>query len=289
MALHDYREDTEGAVDTWEVTDQQRAVAAGNFVVPDGVRAITELQLHAAPDFGAAAIISRLATAFRLTGPGLLTDHKPLYFVGPAGGITITTLGAVLALVAPIRVPVNIRVVPGQEIEGSHKFMGEDPGDVHGSIGLTYDGPVSTPVIEAAEVREDDLADATEAMVRIDTDVAEGTATQDFFAKPGLPRVWAVDYAVGVDVTVATRIFHQFELDGDGVDLTKKPQIWGGWAGYQALVGADGAGVALSAPERRIVDIPVKIGRANPIIARAGMVEDDYGAGTAVMGLLFTR
>ena len=285
MAFHDYREDTEGTVDSWEVLDQQRADAPGNFIVPPGASMITELEYHIAPDYGAAGIF-RVASALRLQGAALKTDHKPMYFVGPAGGLTVTTDGVVFALAPPARIPVAIPVTEGQEWEGAHKFLGEDLGDVQGLLNVTYNGPQSTPVIKAAEVREDDLADATETLVAIDTDVAEGTATQNFFAPPGTSKIFACDVAVGLDVAGITRFAHQFELDGNGLDMKIKPQRWGGWCGMQGLTTVGGAGF-LAAPQRRILDLPVHVGRGNPIIARAGMIEDDYGAGTAVMGLLY--
>jgi hypothetical protein len=285
MALHDYREDTEGTVDTWEVLDQQRAESPGNFIVPPGASMITELEFHIAPDYGAAGIF-RVASALRLQGAALITDHKPLYFVGPAGGLTVTTDGVVIALAPPAKIPVAIRVTEGQEFEAAHKFMGEDLGDVQGLLNVVYNGPVSTPVILAAEVREDDLADATETLVPIDTDVAEGTATLNFFAPPGTSRIFAVDYAVGLDVALITRFAHQFELDGNGLNVQIKPQRWGGWCGMQGLTTVGGNGL-LAAPQRRILDLPVHVGRASPIIFRAGMIEDDYGAGTVVAGLLY--
>jgi hypothetical protein len=83
-----------------------------------------------------------------------------------------------------------------------------------------------------------------------------------------------------------TRFAHHFELDGNGLDMKIKPQRWGGWCGMQGLTTAGGGGF-LAAPQRRILDLPVHVGRGNPIIFRAGMIEDDYGAGTVVAGLLY--
>ncbi len=287
MPLHDYREDTEGTVDTWEILDQQRADAPGNFVVPPGAHAITGLEFLVGWDPGAAAAIVRLVTALRIQGAALLTEHKPFYFVGPAGMLTVTTLGAFAMHSPRVRYPVNIPVREGLEWEAAFKFMGEDPIDVHGFLNVEYDGIVSTPPLLGAEVREDDLADTTETLVTIDTDVAEGTAVQNFFPPAGASRIFAVDVAVGLDVAGATRFGHQIELDGNGLNVQQKPQRWCAWAGAQALVGADGAAGFISPPERRIVDLPVIVGRNTPIIARAGMIEEDYGAGTMAVGLLY--
>jgi len=285
VALHDYREDTEGTVDTWEILDQQRADAQGNFVVPEGARAITNLEFHIAPDYGAAGVF-RVASALRIAGAALGVENKPFYFVGPAGALTVTTDGVVIAKTPPAHIPVFIPVKEGLEWEGAHKFIGEDLGDVQGLLNVTYDGPVATPRIVGAEVREDDLADTTEVLVTIDTDVAEGTATQNFFPPPGASQIFAADYAVGLDVAAITRFAHQFELDGNGLNVTQKPQRWGGWCGMQGLTTVGGGGF-LAAPERRILELPVIVKRNNPVICRAGMIEDDYGAGTAVVGLLY--
>ena len=290
MTDFDYREDTEGTVDTWELLDQQRADAPGNFQVPPGVRTITKLTFSAAPDFGGAVIL-RLATAFRLTGNALRSELKPYLFPGPAGGVSVTTDGTVFAFAPKISyspTPPIPLAEPGTEFSIAGKFIGEDSGDVQFAAEVEYDGPGGGLPFRAADVREDDLADATEALVTIDTEITEDTAaanaTSNFLPPPGVSRLAYAVYGVGLDVAVATRFMHQFELDGDGLKAERKPKRWSGWSGFQALTTVGGNG-ALAAPEVKTLDQAIVPNFR--IIARAGMVEDDYGAGTVVMGLLY--
>lgn len=260
--------------------DQQRLENPGNFTVPPGASMLTQARFAIAPDMAADAIV-RIASTFRLQGNGLSSTHKPFFFVGPCGGSWQTTDGMHASKSIPAIYNLGIPVIPGQEIEGAFRMVGEDPGDMQGILTLIYDGPQATPAIVAADVREGDLADAAEALVLINTDL-EGTSSN--FLVPAVSSIAAIAYAVGMDVALVTRFAHHFEVDGDGLNLPIKPQRWGGWAGFQELDTAGGE-TEIDPPEMIFPNFPVTAGLR--ITARAGMIEDDYGAGTALVGLLY--
>ena len=131
MGLIDYREDTEGTVDTWEFLDQQRADAPGNPVVPAGVSEISWIKIHFSPDKGADANV-RYASAFRLDGAALTGSYKTtsLTFAGPFGGTSNTGASEqTLVVHQEVGYNVHIPVSPGQEFQIQGQFFGEDLGD----------------------------------------------------------------------------------------------------------------------------------------------------------------
>ena len=284
MGYVDYREDTEASVDTWEVLDQQRAESPGNFVVPPGVSEISWVKLYAAQDKGADGIV-RLATAFKLDGMGINSAFKPFYLPGPFGGTSNTGASEQsLHLHEDIVFNTAIPVVPGQTIVASGQMFGEDAVDVQFGIVLGYNcprNPGSGPIIRATAMREADLADATEALVALTGDLEGGTSNA--IIPTGVGRIAGIAYGAGVDVALDTRIAHHFELDGDGLPLAIKPQRWCGVFGTNRL-DTEGGETWYKKPELLWVDWPVVQGRA--VTMRAGMVEDDYGAGTAFQCLL---
>lgn len=284
--LIDYREDTEGSVDTWEFLDQQRAEAPGNPIVPPGVSQISWIRLFAALDKGADAI-SRLATAFRFDGNGINSPFKRqnLTFAGPFGGTSNTGASEQsLHFHDEVQYNVVIPVVPGQTFTVEGQFFGEDPGDVQLAAMWGYNMPRMQhhgPIVKAAQLREADLADASESLVSLTGDL-DG-ATSNFQAPPNVSKIGQIAYGVGVDVAGDTRIANQFEIDGDGFISPIKPQRWCGVFGTNRL-DTEGGETYYMGPERFVADFSVVAPRQD-IIARAGMVEDDYGAGTAFLNL----
>ena len=289
MGLIDYREDTEGTVDTWEFLDQRRLLASGNPIVPKGVKEITWIKAHFAPDKGADAIV-RFASAFRLNGDGITGTHKgnSLVFPGPFGGTSNTGASEqTLAIHPEVGYNVAVPVAEGQEITFEGQFFGEDLGDAQLGMTWGYDmprPPMYGPTIKASQMREADLADAAEALVALTGDLNGGTS--NFTAPPNVSKIAQIAYGVAVDVAVDTRIANAFELDGDGLTVSIKPQTWAGVFGQQRLDTEGGASV-LVAPERIWPNWDIVAPR-QAIVARAGMVEDDYGAGTAFMALMYT-
>lgn len=280
----DYREDTEGSVDTWEILDQQRTETPGDFEVPPGVSAITRIGLYSAPDVAADAIV-RYLSAFRLTGNAIKTIYKPYYFLGHGGGSWQTTDGMHASRAKPVEYNVNIPVTPGATFQAAGKFLGEDTGDTQLGIKVGYNVPHLAhlgPVVKAADFREDDLADAAEALVLIDQDPDD--VASNFTVPAGVSTILGAAVSVGMDVASVTRFAHQVELDGTGLNSTVKPQRWPAFWGLQELDTAGGETLLLE-PEVEWGNWPVFPDKQ--IIARGGMVEDDYGAGTLGVNLLY--
>jgi len=287
--LIDYREDTEGTVDTYEFLDQQRAQSPGNPIVPVGASEITWIRFLLAADISADAIAGA-ASAFRLNGNGLVTDKKgnDLLFPGPFGGHT--NVGAseqTLALAEAVTYNVSIPVAPGQTFTIEGQFFGGDILDATLGCVWGYNAPrsvVDGPILKAHQLRQADLTDSTEALVVLNGDLEGGTS--NFTAPPGVSQIGMVSYGVGILTAVSTRIANQFEIDGNGLVVPGgiKPQRWAGVFGQQRL-DTEGSDARYIAPERFLADYGIVSPRQD-IIARAGMIEDDYGTGEgAFVGL----
>jgi len=288
--LIDYREDTEGTIDTYEFLDQQRADSPGNPIVPAGASEITWIRLLAGPDISADNVLG-MASAFRFNGDGINSPFKGNNYVfpGPFGGHVNTGASEnTLAIADPVTYNVSMPVVAGQTFTIEAQFFGQDSLDVHFACMWGYNAPrnpMDGPVIMASQMREADLADASETLVRLSGDLVGGTS--NFTAPPGVSQIKKISYGVALSVLSATRIANQFELDGNGLMVPNgiKPQRWAGVFGQQRL-DTEGSASIYKAPESFLADYAVLSPRQD-IIARAGMIEDDYGAGTAFVNLLY--
>ncbi len=289
--LIDYREDTEPTVDTYEFLDQQRADNPGNPIVPVGASMITWIRCLMAADISADAI-NGACSAFRLNGNGLQTSLKgnDLVFPGPFGGHGNTGASEqTLGLAEPVTYNVAIPVNPGQTFTIEGQFFGGDQLDVTLGMVWGYNAPqniIDGPVIKAHQLRQADLASETEALVVLNGDLEGGTS--NFQAPPGVAKISQISYGVGILQAGATRIANQFELDGNGIIVPGgiKPQRWAGVFGQQRI-DTEGSDARYIAPEKFLADYGVVSPRQD-IIARAGMIEDDYGTGEgAFIGLAY--
>ncbi len=287
--LIDYREDTEPTVDTYEFLDQQRGDAPGNPVVPVGASEITWIRLLMAADISADNIAGA-CSAFRLNGNGLNTPLKgnDLVFPGPFGGHGNTGASEqTMALARPVTYNVAIPVSPGQTFTIEAQFFGGDQIDVTFGMVWGYNAPrnvIDGPIIKAHNLRQADLADAAETLVVLNGDLEGGTS--NFTAPPGVSKIGMISYGVGILQAGATRIANQFELDGNGLQVPGgiKPQRWCGVFGQQRI-DTEGSNSTYKEPEKFLADYGVTSPRQD-IIARAGMIEEDYGTGEgAFVGL----
>ncbi len=287
--LIDYREDTEATVDTYEFLDQQRADSPGNPIVPVGASEITWIRCLMAADISADGI-SGACSAFRLNGNALRTDLKgnDLLFPGPFGGHGNTGASEqTMALARPVTYNVSIPVAPGQTFTIEGQFFGGDQQDVTLGLMWGYNAPrniIDGPIIKAHNLRQADLADNTETLVVLNGDLEGGTS--NFTVPPGVSKIALISYGVGILQAGATRIAHQFELDGNGLQVPGgiKPQRWAGVFGQQRI-DTEGSNSTYKEPEKFLADYGVVSPRQD-IIARAGMIEEDYGTGEgAFVGL----
>ncbi len=289
--LIDYREDTEGTVDTYEFLDQQRADAPGNPIVPVGASMVTWVRFLMAADISADAIAGA-CSAFRLNGNALTTSLKgnDLVFPGPFGSHGNTGASEqTVSIAQPVTYNVAIPVAPGQTFTIEGQFFGGDQQDVTLGCVWGYNAPrnvVDGPIIKAHQLRQADLADPTESLVALNGDLDGGTS--NFTAPPGVSKIGQISYAVGILQAASTRIANQFELDGNGLIVPGgiKPQRWAGVFGQQRI-DTEGSDSVYQAPEKFLADYGIVSPRQD-IIARAGMIEDDYGTGEgAFVGLAY--
>jgi hypothetical protein len=164
-------------------------------------------------------------------------------------------------------------------------MLGEDMGDLHGLLTVLYDAPrrpTPIPPVIVSDFREGDLA-AANTIVEL-TGAGPGIATGQFKVPAGKPRIIGLATAVGMDFAGGTRFAHQFELDGQGLFGREVPLRWHGWTGYQRL-DTDGFASLFDSPE--LIPVALKSRPGFNIRAQAQMVEDDYGAGSAAIGILY--
>lgn len=205
-----YRENDVTALDTATGLTEKGADSPGAFVVPQHASLITEILIHASPDYTADGPYCYLA-AVRLTGPGLNAPES--WLVGPAGstdGAAATTAGQ--GGPSPKRYVCAIPVTKGQRIN-AYGFMhsSADMGSLRVGVTLVFDGPVKGTA-RYYDYREGDTAAAnTPVTLTGRGGVAEG----DF--ETGNGTICDVSIVVGncpVAGPLAATTMHKFSGNG---------------------------------------------------------------------------
>lgn len=141
------------------------------YSVPQGKKRVKAIHIMLAPDHGTAAISVRSAPIIRLQGDGL-GEQSPHDYVGPFGGVAVTTDGTMVQENVNVDYEVDIPVVPGGEIE---------------VLVNTLDEAITAGTVLVALIYDDDAPKANNSMAQT-TDAALDT-TADRFSNVGTVRI----------------------------------------------------------------------------------------------------
>jgi hypothetical protein len=150
----DFREADVTAVDTATPLVNIGAAAPGNFVVPGNAKYISEIRIHAGPDWTADAAHG-FSSAIRISPGGGIASGGELSFGGPCGltsGASGTSAGQNAA--PPEVYQVYLKVKGGGEYSIDGFMLGEDCGSLRVGVTVVYDGPLGPYPLVDADYRE---------------------------------------------------------------------------------------------------------------------------------------
>jgi len=273
----DFREQDVTALDTSTPLVDVGADAPGPFIVPSHAKRITEILIHAIPDY-TADTLEGFTSAIRLAGPGLNAPES--WIPGPSGmvGGVATTSGG-LGIVKPMHYYCNIPVIGGQAIN-AYGFMhgSADPGSLRMTVSVVYDGP-NVGRWRHMDYREGDTAAANTGVALTGRG---GVVEGDF--RPGAPIVEVVVGVGGVPVAGPLAAPTIVQLTGSGLSIAGNYIFQGPGIYTQDDITASGDAKTCDLVKYEC-DIATKA--QGFIRATAQEINDDVGTPSHIIGLGF--
>ncbi len=275
--LYRSREGALTAVDAkTQLTTLGSQTAPGPLLVPGAASYLTALILSAVASNESA---TQGAYLIRIEGPGIARGVFTLAAGGDGGAVA--TGGTVLA--SSVRIPVNIKVIPGQEILVFAEALGNDQGTYQVAVTVEFDSKVGPEGEVKGEVTVEGDMTAVDTLVRL---TAQGSVTSPSrLTPPDAKMIKRLVYAVGQDSAADGEVSFILRLGGDAVKGGEQTIVMGGASFIDVQSGSD-AGRNYMLPI--ILDnVDIDITPQETLDISVEMVGVDVGSATAVVTAIF--
>jgi hypothetical protein len=259
-----------------QLTTLGSQTAPGPLLVPGGAKYIQAIHVAGVSSNEAA---DQYGFLVRLEGPGIARGN----FVIPAGagGGPVATGGH--TLVPSKRIPVNIAVVPGQEVLVFAEALGDDMGDYQ--VGATLE--FSDVADELGEVKgeitvEGDIT-AVDTLTRL---TGQGSVSSPSrLTPPDATKIARVVFAVASDAAADGEVNYLLRLGGDAIKGGEQTFIIGAEGYKDVQSGSDAAHGSMVAQILENLDIEITPNETLDISVE--MCGVDVGSATAVVSAQF--
>lgn len=279
MKQYRLREGDVTALDTkTALTTAGSDTAPGPLLVPQGMSFITGINVSAIQNMAAATSFSGF---IRLEGPGLV--NGPESFAAVAGGNAVATGGNFVNY--PTRIPCNLAVSPGNEVQVFAEMAGTDVGGVGFVVGLEF----SDAAAPGAEQHKTITVEGDVASVDTRTALTtQGSVTAPSLIVPaGYTKIDKIVVAAASEGLADGKQSWFLRLGGNAVQGGEQllPISSSGRIAVQA--GSDAAPQCMTSIVLEGLDIPVS--SSDTISIWAEGAGDDTGTGRVVVTLMFAK
>lgn len=202
----------EGALADDDVKTQLTTVgsqtAPGALLVPGGATHLRGAIIAFVSSNEAAA---EYGAMIRLEGPGI--KRGVFNFAAGGGGGSVATGGH--SLVPAKRIPINIEVIPGQEILIFAEALGTDMGTYQASVTLEFGDSAGPEGVSLSEITVEGQITAVDTLTRLTT---QGSVTAPSRLTPPDAKVLKrLIFAVGSDAAADGEVTYMVRLGGDAI------------------------------------------------------------------------
>ncbi len=231
------RESAASAVDTkTQLTTLGSQTAPGPLLVPGNTSFLQAIHVAAVSSNEAAA---QAAYLIRLEGPGIARGS--LVVAAGAGGGPVATGGTVL--IPSKRIPINIKVTPGQEVLVFAECLGVDMGTYQVGVTLEFATEAGPEGEIVGEVTVEGDITAVDTLTRL---TAQGSVTAPSrLTPPDSKLLKRVIYAVAADMLADGEVNYILRLGGDAIKGGEQTFVIGGNSRIAVQTGSDAAHPAM--------------------------------------------
>ena len=215
----------------------------------------------------------------RLEGPGI--NRGVFNFAAGANGGAVATGGNVL--VASTRVPINIKVIPGQEVLVFAEVVGDDEGTYQASVTLEFGTEAGPEGESLGEVTVEGDITAVDTLTRL---TAQGSVTAPSrLTPPDAKTLKRLIYAVASDAAADGEVTFHVVLGGDAVKGGEQIITLGATSFIDVQSGSDAGRTAMRAMVLDNLDIEVAPNETLDISGEMAGV--DVGSATMIVTAVF--
>lgn len=215
----------------------------------------------------------------RLEGPGL--TQGDFVFAAGAGGGAVATGGHALA--PSTRIPINIPVIPGQEILVFAEALGDDMGTYQAAVTLEFGEAAGNEGPTLGEITVEGDITAVDTITRL---TAQGSVSAPSrLTPPNAKMIKRVIAAVGADCAADGEVSYILRLGGNAVNEGEQEIVLGGESYIDVQAGADPAHGHMTP---RIFDnLDIAVSPSDTLDISVEMAGVDIGSATAVVTVIF--
>ena len=275
--LYRSREGAVAAADTkTQLITLGSQTAPGPLLVPGTAKFLKAAYVAVASSLEAA---DNYAFLFRLEGPGI--NRGVFNFAGGAGGIPVATGGNAISVTK--RIPINIEVIPGQEILVYAENVHGDMGTHEAAITLEF-GDTAGPEGEAkGEITVEGEITAVDTLTRL---TAQGSVTAPSrLTPPGTSILKRLIYAFAHDGQADGEVTLFVRLGGDAIKGGEQTIVLGSGSRIAVQTGSDAAPAIMTS---HILDnLDLEINPAETLDISVEMAGVDVGTAGVIVTAIF--
>jgi len=279
MKQYRVREGDVTAVDTkTQLTTVGSDTAPGPLMVPQNMKYITAVTIAAIQNMAAATGFSAF---IRLEGPGL--QNGPESLCAGAGGNAVATGGNFVNKAA--RIPINLPVVPGNEIQVFAEMAGTDIGGIGFVVGLEFSDAAGAGASEHKTITVEGDVTAVDTRTAL---LTQGSVTSPSLIAPaGYSKIDKIVVAAASEGLADGKQVFYIRLGGNSV-LGGEQIIPVSASGRIAVqVGSDAAPQCMT--PLVFDDLQIAVSPSDTISVWAEGAGDDTGTGYACVTLMFAK
>ncbi len=275
--LYRTREGLPTAVDTkTQLTTVGSRTAPGALLVPGNAQFLTAIFVSAVSSNESA---TQAGYFVRLEGPGI--QRGTFNCAAGADGGAVATGGTVLA--PATRIPVNIKVTPGQEVLVFAEMVGNDQGTGQASVTLEFSDAAGSEGEVKSEITVEGDITAVDTLTRLTT---QGSVTAPSrLTPPDATMLKRIVYAVAHDSAADGEVTFHLVLGGDAIKGGEQIITLGGGSFIDVQTGSDAGRNYMSAVVLENVDIEITPNETLDVAVEMAGV--DVGSATAVVTCMF--
>ena len=277
MKLFRSREGAPTAVDTkTQLTTLGSQTAPGPLLVPGGMSVLRAAYVAGVSSNEAAG---QGAFFIRLEGPGIA--RGTFNFAAGAHGTAVAT--GTHSRIAAKRVPINIKVTPGQEILIFAELAGADMGTYQIGVTLEFGTEVGPEGATLSEITVEGDITAVDTLTRL---TAQGSVTAPSrLTPPDAKMLKRVLFAVASDAAADGEVSYILRLGGDAIKGGEQSIIIGAESWIDVATGGDGMGVDMEV--NMLDNLDLEITPNETLDVSVEMAGVDVGTATVVVTAVF--
>lgn len=259
-----------------QLTTLGSQTAPGPLLVPGGAQYLKAAHVAAVSSNEAAA---GYAFLIRLEGPGIA--RGTFNFAAGAGGGSVATGGR--ALVRSARIPINIKVTPGQEILVFAEALGTDMGTYQAGVTLEFGSEAGSEGESMAEITVEGDITAVDTLTRLTT---QGSVTSPSrLTPPDASKLSRLIVSVASDAAADGEVSYILRLGGDAIKGGEQSIIIAAESYIDVQSGSDAAHAAMT--PLIIEDVDLEVTPNETLDISVEMAGVDVGTATAVVTAVF--